>query len=90
MRYIYPIELARDAEGQFVATCRDVPEALTEGESEESALYEMGDALGAALAGYSLANRALPVPSKPGAGEHLVPVNALVAAKLALRSAICL
>ena len=79
--------MTRDADGQFVASCRDVPEALTEGESEKSALYEMGDALGAALAGYSLANRALPVPSKPVAGEYLVPVNALIAAKLALRSA---
>ena len=47
----------------------------------------MADALGAALAGYSLDCRELPAPSKPHAGEYLVPVNALVAAKLALRSA---
>ena len=45
----------------------------------------MADALGAALAGYSLDCRELPAPSKPHAGEYLVPVNALVAAKLALR-----
>lgn len=86
MRYIYPVALA-NADGGFVATCRDVPEALTEGETEQSALLEMSDALGAALAGYSLANRTLPVPSQPVAGESLVPVTALVAAKLALRTA---
>ncbi|MEX2130600.1 MAG: type II toxin-antitoxin system HicB family antitoxin [Pseudohongiellaceae bacterium] len=87
MRYIYPVNLTRDGDRRFVATCRDVPEALTDGKSEQSALRHMSDALGAALAGYSLACRALPVPSKPRTGEILVPVNALVAAKLALRSA---
>jgi len=65
----------------------DVPEAVTDGETAQIALQEMADALGAALAGYSLDCRELPAPSKPLAGEYLVPVNALVAAKLALRSA---
>jgi antitoxin HicB len=87
MRYIYPVELTGDADGRFTATCKDVPEALTDGDSEQSALDDMSDALGAALAGYSLAGRALPVPSKTCTGEYLVPVNALVAAKLALRTA---
>lgn len=87
MRYIYPVELVQDADGRYVATCRDVPEAVTDGESAHLALQEMADALGAALAGYSLDCRELPAPSKPHEGEFLVPVNALVAAKLALRSA---
>ncbi len=87
MRYIYPVELVQDAQGRYVATSRDVPEAVTDGETAQIALQEMADALGAALAGYSLDCRELPAPSKPLAGEYLVPVNALVAAKLALRSA---
>ncbi len=87
MRYIYPVELVQDAQGRYVATSRDVPEAVTDGETAQIALQEMADALGAALAGYSLDCRELPAPSKPHAGEYLVPVNALVAAKLALRSA---
>ncbi len=87
MRYIYPVELVQDLQGRYVATSRDVPEAVTDGETAQIALQEMADALGAALAGYSLDCRELPAPSKPHAGEYLVPVNALVAAKLALRSA---
>ncbi|MGB4247052.1 MAG: type II toxin-antitoxin system HicB family antitoxin [Pseudohongiellaceae bacterium] len=87
MRYIYPVELVKDVAGRYVATCKDIPEAVTDGETSQVALHEMTEALGAALAGYSLTGRALPVPSKPTAGEHLVPVNPLVAAKLALRSA---
>lgn len=87
MRYIYPVELVQDVQGRYVATSRDVPEAVTDGETAQIALQEMADALGAALAGYSLDCRELPAPSKPHAGEYLVPVNALVAAKLALRSA---
>lgn len=87
MRYIYPVELVQDIQGRYVATSRDVPEAVTDGETALIALQEMADALGAALAGYSLDCRALPAPSKPHVGEYLVPVNALVAAKLALRSA---
>ncbi len=87
MRYIYPVELIQDAEGRYVATSRDIPEAITDGESAQAALHDMVDALGAALAGYSLDYRALPAPSKSNAGEYLVPVSPLVAAKLALRSA---
>lgn len=64
-----------------------LPDAITDGDSRHAALYEMVDALGAALAQYSLSDRAIPAPSLPVAGENLVPVNALVAAKLALRAA---
>jgi len=38
-------------------------------------------------AGYSLEGRPLPLPSAAKPGEHMVPVEPLVAAKLALRSA---
>ncbi|MDO9318859.1 MAG: type II toxin-antitoxin system HicB family antitoxin [Gammaproteobacteria bacterium] len=87
MRYIYPVALTLDVEGRYLTVARDIPEAVTDGDSAESALQNMADALGAALAGYSLESRSLPMPSKPHAGEYLVPVSPLVAAKLALRSA---
>lgn len=87
MRYVYPIALEQDEDGRYVATARDVPEAIIDGESAEEALREMGEALGAALAGYSIEGRALPVPSDAAPGERLVPVVPLVAAKLALRAA---
>lgn len=86
MRYIYPIRV-RKAEGEYVATARDVPEAITSGETRVEAAQAISDALGAALAGYILAGRSLPLPSPARRGERMVPVAPLVAAKLALRSA---
>lgn len=87
MRYVYPVSIELDEDGRHVASARDLPEAITDGASEGEALREMGDALGAALAGYSLEGRDLPVPSQVASGERLVPVAPLVAAKLALRAA---
>lgn len=87
MRYVYPVQLERDEEGRYLATSRDVPEAITDGDTPEEALQEMAEALGAALAGYSQEGRSLPVPSLTMPEEHLVPVTPLVAAKLALRTA---
>lgn len=87
MRYCYPVFLTADEEGNLVASARDLPEALTEGRSESEALAAMAEALGAALAGYCHDGRPLPSPSMPHVGEHMVAVKPLVAAKLALRSA---
>jgi antitoxin HicB len=87
MRYVYPVALAKDEDGEFVATSRDVPEALISGTTKSEALQAMSEALGAALAGYVLERQGIPAPSTPAHGEYLVPVAALVAAKLALRAA---
>lgn len=87
MRFCYPVFLTADNEGNLVASARDVPEALTEGRSEREALAAMADALGAALAGYSHDRRPLPLPSAAQVGEFMVAVTPLVAAKLALCSA---
>lgn len=87
MRYVYPVAVEHEEGGEYVVTARDVPEAITSGESERHALREMSEALGAALAGYALEGRSIPPPSDASPGEHLVPVAPLVAAKLALRSA---
>lgn len=87
MRYVYPVRLERDEDGRFVALARDVPEAMADGETFEDVCSEMSDALGAALAGYSLEGRGLPTPSVAEEDEVLVPVSPLVAAKLSLREA---
>lgn len=87
MRYVYPVTVEQDEEGRYLAIAPDVPEALTDGETPQQALREMSEALGAALAGYAKAGQALPVPSATGTHVHWVPVAPLVAAKLALMSA---
>ena len=86
MRYVYPVALIKDENDEFIATSRDVPEALTSGVTEKESLRAMSDALGAALSGYVLEGRNIPTSSTPTHGEYLVPVAPLVAAKLSLRS----
>ena len=88
MRYLYPVTLVQDEDGRYVVTSPDVPEAITDGTSQEEALREMGDALGAALSGYAVEGRDIPNPSEPEPGQRSVPVSPLVAAKLALRAAL--
>ena len=87
MRYLYPVLLQQNENQRMVATCRDIPEAITDGGNKTEALNNMSDALGAALAGYSLYGRAIPLPSQLLDNEYEVPVAPLIAAKLALRSA---
>ena len=87
MRYVYPVKLKRDADGGYVVTCAEVPEAITEGDSREEALSEAADALAAALGGYVEARRPIPKPREARAGEAQVALPALIAAKLALYSA---
>lgn len=88
MRYLYPVTMVQDEQGLYVVTSPDVPEAITDGASQQQALREMGEALGAALAGYAIEGRDIPTPSEPEPGQRLVPVAPLVAAKLALRTAL--
>jgi antitoxin HicB len=86
MRYAYPSIVERDESG-FVVSFPDVPEALTGGDSHAEALTLAADALAVALAGYVHARRAIPAPGAAGKGQVLVAVPPVVAAKLALYSA---
>src|SRR5260370_24369487 len=80
-------ELRPDAEGGFTVRCRDVPEAITEGDTREEALLRAEDALESALAMYIAAKEPLPVSSPAEAGEEMVPLSALGMAKTALYDA---
>ena len=71
----------------FTVTFRDVPEAITEGDSREEAVLRAEDALESALAMYIAAKEPLPSPSKPESGEVMVPLSALGMAKTALYDA---
>lgn len=87
MIYAYPCQLAPDEDGGFVATFRDVPEAITGGRDEAEALAMAEDALATALAGYVHEEWEIPIPSDVGEGRVTVSVPSVVAAKLALYSA---
>ncbi|MXW36148.1 MAG: type II toxin-antitoxin system HicB family antitoxin [Chloroflexi bacterium] len=86
MLYAYPCELTPDEDGGFVATFPDVPEAITGGGDRDEALVMAEDALATALAGYVHEKREIPAP-RASAGDALVSVPPVVAAKLALYSA---
>ena len=83
----YPAYLTPDPDGGFTVTFRDVPEAITEGDSREEAVLRSEDALESALAMYIAAKEPLPRPSAPEAGEVSVPLTALGMAKTALYEA---
>jgi antitoxin HicB len=83
----YPAALTPDPDGGFTITFRDVPEAITEGDTRDEALLRAEDALESALAMYIAAGEPLPASSKVQPGEELVPLSALGMAKAALYDA---
>ncbi len=87
MIYAYPCRLAPDEVGEMTATFPDVPEAITGGRDRAEALALAEDALTVALAGYIRAKQDIPAPGETACGLVPVPVPAVVAAKLALYSA---
>ncbi len=87
MIYAYPCQLTQDEDGEIVATFPDVPEAITGGRGRAEALAGAEEALGVALAGYVHEKWDIPTPSAASEDETTVPVPPVVAAKLALYSA---
>ena len=86
MRYAYPCELTPE-DGGFTVSFPDVPEALTSGDDRLDALRMAEDALAVALAGYVHARWDIPAPSALAKGQYMVPLRPVVAAKLALYTA---
>ena len=88
MRYAYPCVLTPDEEdGGFNVTFPDVPEALTCGDDRAEALEMAEDALVVALCAYVDNDEDLPVPGAAAEGQVIVAVPPIVAAKLALYTA---
>ena len=83
----YPATLSPDPYGGFTVAFRDIPEAITEGDTREEALLRAEDALASAVAMYIAAKEPLPVSSPAEAGEEMVPLSALGMAKTALYDA---
>lgn len=80
----YPAHFSPNDNGGFVVTFRDIPEAITEGDSEADALAMAADALLTAMDFYFEDERAVPPPSRPLQGERLVALPLSVSAKVML------
>ncbi len=87
MHYIYPCVLTPEEEGGFSVFFPDVPAALTCGDNQAEALEMAEDALVVALSAYASNCEDIPVPSAAGLGQQMVAVPPLLAAKLALYTA---
>ena len=82
--FAYPVTLTPDEEdGGLVVTFEDIPEAITQGETQGEALAQAADALEEAIAGRIRRGDPIPEPS-PGGDRLRVPVPAQTAAKAAL------
>ena len=86
MRYAYPYDIERQTEGGWTVTFPDVPEAITQGDTEEEVAAMAEDALVTALSFYTDDGQPLPRPSAVK-GRPVARVPSLVAAKLALHDA---
>jgi antitoxin HicB len=91
-RFTYPVELvpaasvpgADPAETGFVVTFPDLPEAITQGETEAEALSAAADCLDEAVAARLTRGLPLPAPSRGGAGTHYLSPGVTLSAKAAL------
>jgi antitoxin HicB len=86
VQFIYPYRVYQSQDGAWQVRFPDVPEALTEGATEEEAHALAPDVLLAALGGLMKLRRDLPVPSSEDA-HPVVIVPMLQSAKLALYQA---
>jgi len=81
----YPALFRHDkAEGGFVITFRNIPEAVTQAESLGDCFSEAADCLEEAIAGRIDDGLEIPEPSRPRRREHLISVPAQTAIKAAL------
>lgn len=87
MRYAYPVRMEPEPDGSAInVSFPDVPEALTWGDDPSEALHLAEDCVIGALGGYLKRGWSIPEPS-PARGRPTVALPPLVAAKLALYSA---
>jgi antitoxin HicB len=86
-QYTYPANLSEQDDGTWLVTFRDLPDALTDGDSQENAFEEAVDCLGSAIAARLLMGEDIPAPSVAEDHEFPVPLSAVLSAKAVLHAA---
>ena len=84
MKFSYPFSITKESENEFLVRFKDIPEALTSGESEEEAITMAKDSLIAALGGYIEDRLNIPEPSATTESQHMAILNPLESAKIGL------
>lgn len=80
----YPAKFEAAPEGGFVVTFRDIPEAITQGDTREEAVEMARDVLESAMDFYFEDSRPVPLPSRAHKGEELIDLPPSVWAKVLL------
>ena len=81
----FPVTLTPDeTDDGFVVTFRDIPEAITQGETREDALAMALEAVEVAMEFYFEDKRSVPMPSKLKRGELAVELPPSLSAKILL------
>jgi antitoxin HicB len=84
LKYAAKLSAALPEEGGYTVTFRDVPEAITEGDTLEDALRYAAEALELALEHYLDERRVSPAPTPKQEGEYLIALPASLSLKCAL------
>lgn len=79
----YAARLEPDGNG-YVVTFRDIPEAITQGDTLDEALEMAADALATAMDFYFEDNRPVPLPTPAQEGEHYVSLPLSIWSKVLL------
>ena len=80
----YPARFTSASEGGFVVNFRDIPEAITQGDTIDEAMAMAEDVLVSAMDFYFEDRRSVPQPSAPKRGERLIELPMSVSAKVIL------
>lgn len=83
----YPAAFRREDDG-YTVSFRDIPEAITQGDTYEEAIEMAEDALLTAMDFYFEDNRPVPLPSQPQVGEELISLPLSASAKVLLLNAL--
>lgn len=82
MKIWYPCEIKKDDDGKYLVTFTDFPEALTEGDTEEEAIFNASEALTLTLEGRAEEGMPIPFPPQVDAGTMIYPSSRVQAALL--------
>lgn len=87
LEFAYPFRAARQPEGGYTITFRDLPEVVTQAEDGESLDEVASDCLSEALAGRLSDREKIPRPSAPRRGERVTLPETKIELKIAFHHA---
>lgn len=82
MKIWYSCQITKEKDGKYLVTFPDFPETLTEGDTEEEALFNASEALTLTLEGQAEEGVTIPFPPQEDSGVMVYPSSRVQAALL--------